>query len=326
MVQSIDELSREVETAQSQIATIFEKSAISDRTHKLTTSTAITDLRTSVDAAITVIKLERSNRYFDVPQVINPIFTERSDLLAKLKGFFFEVPATVPDHQQRRFVIYGIGGSGKTQLCTIFAYKNRDRYWGVFWIDLSSPERASQTCVQIAKTGGAEPTVNASMHWLSGLRRQYLLILDNADDPSLSLTDYLPQGDRGHVLVTTRNPAYKKYGGIGCRHLELEALNVDDASSLHLKAAAQRIQVNRLLEYGSFHDIYRTTPRHLGKSHELYRRRRPYPPPAFIEDEIVSLAKESRAFPIPSYDPPLRGIIDQDPIILEADVSDRLPA
>ena len=40
-----------------------------------------------------------------------------------------------------------------------------------------------------------------------------------------------------------------------------------------------------------------------------------------VEDESTSLARESSASPIPSYDPPLRGIVDQNPVILEADVS-----
>ena len=42
------------------------------------------------------------------------------------------------------------------------------------------------------------------------------------------------------------------------------------------------------------------------------------PPRPFIEDEIKSLARESSTSRIPSYDPPVRGIVDQHPIILEA--------
>lgn len=50
--------------------------------------------------------------------------------------------------------------------------------------------------------------------------------------------------------------------------------------------------------------------------------RRPPPPRPTVEDEAISLAKESYKSPRPSYDPPLRGIIDQNPIILEAAVTD----
>ncbi|CZR60311.1 related to ser/arg-related nuclear matrix protein [Phialocephala subalpina] len=49
--------------------------------------------------------------------------------------------------------------------------------------------------------------------------------------------------------------------------------------------------------------------------------RGPPPPRPIVEDELVSLERESAASPRPSYDPPLRGKIDQNPILLEADVT-----
>ena len=51
------------------------------------------------------------------------------------------------------------------------------------------------------------------------------------------------------------------------------------------------------------------------------RRRRAIPPRPIVEDEAVSLARESSSSALTHYEPPLRGIIDQHPIILEADVS-----
>lgn len=66
------------------------------------------------------------------------------------------------------------------------------------------------------------------------------------------------------------------------------------------------------------HDV----PRERSQSrHRSPRRRLPPPPRPSVEDELKSLARESSASPIPSYDPPLRGIIDQNPIILEATVT-----
>ncbi|QSZ30707.1 hypothetical protein DSL72_000265 [Monilinia vaccinii-corymbosi] len=52
------------------------------------------------------------------------------------------------------------------------------------------------------------------------------------------------------------------------------------------------------------------------------RHRGPPPPRPTVEDEAVSLARESSPSSISSYDPPHRGIIDQYPIILESDVSE----
>lgn len=32
-----------------------------------------------------------------------------------------------PDHTQKRYVIYGLGGSGKTEFCCKFAQDNREQ-------------------------------------------------------------------------------------------------------------------------------------------------------------------------------------------------------
>lgn len=60
--------------------------------------------------------------------------------------------------------------------------------------------------------------------------------MDNADDPSISLDEYFPRGDRGHVIITTRNPSHKKHGNIGPGFFRFEDLSSDDANSLLLRA------------------------------------------------------------------------------------------
>lgn len=80
---------------------------------------------------------------------------------------------------------------------------------------------------------------NAALHWLSNLSLPWLLIIDNADDPDLKLDDYLPRGNRGHVLVTTRDPGKKAYGNTGDGFFEFQGLSNSDASCLLLKAAGQ---------------------------------------------------------------------------------------
>lgn len=90
------------------------------------------------------------------------------------------------------------------------------RYWGIFWIDLRSKKTVKQTCTKIAKIGGVEPTtVGAVMNWFSNIRLRYLIILDNANESGYSLSRYLPRSDRGHILITTRDPACNRYGNIG---------------------------------------------------------------------------------------------------------------
>jgi tetratricopeptide (TPR) repeat protein len=61
-----------------------------------------------------------------------------------------------------------------------------------------------------------------------------LLIIDNADSPDLDLLHLFPQGDRGHILVTTRNPDFRTHG---TGNIELKGLKEGEALHLLLKRA-----------------------------------------------------------------------------------------
>lgn len=63
----------------------------------------------------------------------------------------------------------------------------------------------------------------------------WLLIIDNADDPTLNLRDLYPSGDRYHILVTTRNPDFRQEGSLG--YLELKGLKEQEALQLLLTKA-----------------------------------------------------------------------------------------
>ena len=62
-------------------------------------------------------------------------------------------------------------------------------------------------------------------------------MIDNADDPSIPINDYLPGGERGHILITTRNPDLKKFGNVGEGHFHFQGLEDNAADHLLLKAA-----------------------------------------------------------------------------------------
>lgn len=85
--------------------------------------------------------------------------------------------------------------------------------------------------------GGAEPNENAAKNWLSGQQRPWLLLIDNADNPDIDVTRYFPGGERGVILMTTRNPSNKTHGTVGSRFYHFEKLETDEASDLLLKAA-----------------------------------------------------------------------------------------
>lgn len=193
------------------------------------------------------------NRHFHIPQAVSSIFTGREAISQTVEDALFAPESTKSSRQQRRFIVYGIGGSGKSQFCSKFAQDHRerlvhltcsahtknnisrDRYWGVFWIDATSMETAKQSFAKIGKQGGMEATLDAGKYWLSNCEEPWLLIINNADDPSLDLLNQFPEGDRGHILVTTRNPNLTVHGTVGA--MELKGLKPRDASLLLLRAA-----------------------------------------------------------------------------------------
>src|SRR4051812_1315610 len=109
------------------------------------------------------------------------------------------------------------------------------RYWGVFTIRATSSETAKGSFAKIGTIGGLQPTAHAGRHWLSTRREPWLLIIDNADNPELDLASLFPEGDRGHVLVTTRNPDFRRFATAGS--IELKGLKKQEALQLLLKRA-----------------------------------------------------------------------------------------
>ena len=63
----------------------------------------------------------------------------------------------------------------------------------------------------------------------------WLLIFDNADDPSLNVAKYFPAGNRGSIIVTTRNPQCTTHGTVQSH--EFGGLSPDDAILLLLRAS-----------------------------------------------------------------------------------------
>ncbi|KAG9251387.1 uncharacterized protein F5Z01DRAFT_278372 [Emericellopsis atlantica] len=190
--------------------------------------------------------LRVANQYFDIPQAVSSYYVGREDLLHELRDAFIQPPGPLHKQRQRRFVVHGIGGSGKTQFCCKFAEENRDSFWGVFYIDGSSKAQLEQTFGRIGRLAGLdkstanELSMNAALHWLSTEQRRWLLIIDNADDPSISLETYFPKGNRGHILITTRVPGHSIHN----QNVELQPYNFssrllspEEATNLLLRAA-----------------------------------------------------------------------------------------
>jgi hypothetical protein len=116
----------------------------------------------------------------------------------------------------------GLGGTGKTQVALQFAFSVKERWpeYLVFWVAALSMESFEQACVDVAKAlcipqaaGVEEDAKEVMQQYLSSSRAgQWLLVIDNADDPDIlfgarqlkGIVDYLPKSETGVVVYTTR--------------------------------------------------------------------------------------------------------------------------
>ena len=138
-------------------------------------------------------------------------FTGREEALEKLRrqlGSGTSFTAVLPQ------AVYGLGGVGKSALALEYAYRNQHDYDVVWWINSEQPNIANEDLAQLGRALGipTESTAAPADATREALRvgrpyARWLLIFDNADDPEV-VRPLLPNTKTGHVLVTSRNPAW----------------------------------------------------------------------------------------------------------------------
>ena len=103
----------------------------------------------------------------------------------------------------------------------------------MFWIDASTSDSIGRGLLRIAPLLQVDQDVDSVKRALANTAQPWLLIFDNADDPRLSLTAYFPPGDRGDVLITSRNHECRQYGTVGAQ--EVGKMTREDALALLTK-------------------------------------------------------------------------------------------
>jgi hypothetical protein len=145
----------------------------------------------------------------------NRNFTGRESLLDRLRsGIRSPTPAAVIAHTSTPQALHGLGGVGKTQLVTEYAWKFRGSYQVVWWVTADQPSLVPSTLAGLAPELGLPPASLVGIEEAAAAVRKalqqgdpyedWLLIFDNADDPE-SIRELIPDGGPGHVLITSRN-------------------------------------------------------------------------------------------------------------------------
>ncbi|KAK3643209.1 hypothetical protein LTR56_010356 [Elasticomyces elasticus] len=203
-------------------------------------------------------------------------FVQREEEMKQLEAFFQPTyqPITEPTSQpagRKVFVVHGLGGMGKTQLCVEFARKHKTDFSAILWLDGSSQDALRQSLASAflrlrttSTTPSSNPdhtatdlqeSINGLLQWLSlPNNTSWLLIFDNVDRDWQSQPrdeqayDYLafsPSADHGSILVTTRLSRLQR--PLASLHLH----NVDDRCGremLETRAGKQLPGVEKLLD------------------------------------------------------------------------------
>ncbi|KAF8729341.1 hypothetical protein AX14_006248 [Amanita brunnescens Koide BX004] len=162
------------------------------------------------------------------------LFTGRYEYLQKLRDYF----SSNASGHQKSCLLYGLGGIGKTQICLKFIEENEDLFSDIFWIDASSTISIELGLMQIAQANNtpqrAKQSPRTVLQWISQ-RTKWLMIYDGADGHYQIVEKYLPPGNGGNVLITSRSVGLKRITLTSVKVLNMEE---EEAASLLLKSAA----------------------------------------------------------------------------------------
>ena len=163
-----------------------------------------------------------------VPYSTVNTFTERPDLMYQVVSHLS--PSQGFRDLPRSIALWGIGGSGKSQLALRFIEKYRNCYDTIIWIDAQTPEAAtrsyseafgklkldypqhiideSRNDVDLSDQQGISTTNNWIIHtvkeWLENTRCNWLVVIDNADNLRW-IQDIMPKGRIGSLIITSRD-------------------------------------------------------------------------------------------------------------------------
>ncbi|KAH8797788.1 acyl transferase/acyl hydrolase/lysophospholipase [Flagelloscypha sp. PMI_526] len=129
-------------------------------------------------------------------------------------------------------VLYGMGGTGKTEMGLQFVHQNQSRFSSIYFIDTSSQLSLETDLIAIASETSGQPSVDDALRTIRNRQDEWLLFFDNADDLSLNLQPYL-SWSHGNIIITTRHwelCVHAPKCSISVEHLEME-----DAKELLLR-------------------------------------------------------------------------------------------
>ncbi|KAJ7713092.1 P-loop containing nucleoside triphosphate hydrolase protein [Mycena metata] len=154
------------------------------------------------------------------------IFQGRQAILDKMHLFF-----NTDSGEQHIYVLYGLGGAGKTQIALKFI--EQSSFSDVFLVDTSKVDTIETGLKSIVVSKSVGDSAQDALRWLQSNHNKWLVFFDNADDPKINLHNYLPRCNHGNIIITSRNPDLRNYGA----HTLVSDMEGADATTLLLRRA-----------------------------------------------------------------------------------------
>ncbi|KAH7310955.1 hypothetical protein BKA65DRAFT_543012 [Rhexocercosporidium sp. MPI-PUGE-AT-0058] len=147
--------------------------------------------------------------------VRNDRFFGHTEDVAKLDTMFSARGASPTSHSTRSVVIHGLGGCGKSSVAKEYMYSHLHDYHVVLWLYADTSSKLETQYIHLARALGISGVeghaCEAVMQWINHLDVSFLIVFDNADDPSI-LHHYWPNSVQGSVIITSRNPRTREEG------------------------------------------------------------------------------------------------------------------
>ena len=112
----------------------------------------------------------------------------------------------------------------------------------LFWVDASSEKSMEMSLRGISglpatQYSGVDDSVESVLQWISFLQEEWLIVFDNADDPSPEVVEkFIPPGNRGNILITSRNRSMGRIVSFE-NAIEIKEMEEADAITLLLRAS-----------------------------------------------------------------------------------------
>lgn len=189
-------------------------------------------------------------RHYAVPVETVASYTQRDELWQELgdKLQIRHEKACVPF----AVAIYGLGGTGKSQLALKYAESHGSRYNPILWIDATDENTTRSSFERCARELGLPQdqtekqasaladtwAVQTVLRWLKGrtsVEDEWLVIIDNADDFHWGLNRVIPTGERGSIIITSQDDRSSMLVPKGCERLRVDVMSPSEATTVLLQ-------------------------------------------------------------------------------------------